>query len=726
MTEKITYYLKTSWAGLLNSYAQVFFSLNKVFAVILLLVSFFDFGAGISGVLAILIGQLTAYLFNYSHAYIRDGAYTYNSLAVGLAIGMFYEFNISFFMVLVVSSLLTFFLTLWFSVNLGRKGLPFLSAPFLIMIWIIILGADNFTALELKQKGLLSLEVLAPQLFTGTTHFIGTLPGANIFYLYFRSLGAVLFQFNDLAGVLIAIGLLIYSRIAFVLSIFGFLIGYAFYMYMEGDFSHLIYSYIGFNFILTAIALGGFFVVPSKRSFTLLLFTIPIIAILISALHSLLWVKFGLPLYSLPFNIVVLIFLSAMAVRNKASGLDLVTVQQFSPERNHYKHFNRLDRFKSDTYFHFSLPIIGEWNISQGHQGEITHKGDWKYAWDFDIRDAENNTYRLPGISPEDYHCYNLPVVAPASGYVVKIVDNIKDNPIGQVDLEHNWGNTLVIKHGDYMYSKLSHLKKDSLKVKLGDYVYKGDVVAACGSSGRSPEPHLHFQIQTSPHIGAKTLFHPISYYLSKEDGKYQLHTFDVPKVGALVCNVRSTKLLSEAYDFIPGKILEFKDEKGTVVKWEVFVNTLNQPYIYCYSTGAVAYFVNDGTMFYFTDFYGSKNSLLHQFYLGSHRILLGCYKDIEVKDRLNIEAVFSSLSKAFHDFTAPFFHYQKAHYICRVAQVDDEHNPERMVLNTETWGEVLGRKMNHSSFEISIVEGEIARFTVHTTNHKFVYTCVS
>lgn len=681
--------------------------------MILMLVSFFDLGAGISGVIAILIGQLTAYLFNYNHESIRDGAYTYNSLAVGLAIGLFYEFNVSFFAVLFVASLLTFFLTLWFSSSLGKRGLPFLSLPFLIVIWVIILGAGNFTALELKQKEALSLAVWFPELFSGLTDYIATLPGANAIYLYLRSLGAILFQFNDLAGLLIAIGLLIYSRMAFVLSIFGFSIGYFFYSYMEGDFSQLIYSYIGFNFILTAIALGGFFVVPSKRSFTLLLFTIPIIAILISALHSLLYQKFGLPLYSLPFNIVVLLFLSAMAMRNKASGLDLVVVQQFSPERNHYKHFNRIDRFKGDTYFHFSLPIIGEWNISQGHEGKITHKEDYKYAWDFDMRDDEGQTYRLPGVEKEDYYCYDLPVVAPASGYIVQVVDAINDNKIGEVDLEQNWGNTVVIKHGEYVYSKLSHLKKGSVHVKLGDYVKKGDVIAHCGSSGRSPEPHLHFQIQTAPYIGAKTLFHPISYYLVHEENGYSLHTFDIPKEGELVSNVRNTRLLTDAFGMIPGKTLEFIDESGKTIKWEVFVNPMNQAYIYCYDTKSTAYFVNDGTMFYFTDFYGSKKSVLHDFYLGAHRVLQGYYKGVTTKDRLNIEDVFGSLPKIIHDITAPFFHYEKAFYTAEFSQADNEHQPERIEMHSEIWGEIFGKSRNRIVYDFVISEKGIEEFSI-------------
>ncbi len=702
-TAHLTYYLKTSAEGLFNSYAQVFFSKNKLFALLLMLTSFFDIGAGLSGVIAVLIGQITGYLFNYSHEMIKDGTYTYNSLTVGLAIGMFYQFNSSFFLILFVSSILTFFLTLWFSVNLGKRGLPMLSLPFILMTWIVILGAGNFTALELKEKEFLSLQLHFPYLFSSVTEFIEDLPFANAIYLYLRSLGAVLFQFNDLAGIVIAIGLLLYSRMAFVLSIFGFLIGYAFYHSMEGDFSQLIYSYIGFNFILTAIALGGFFVVPSRRSFTLLLFTIPIIAILISALHSLLWIQLGLPLYSLPFNIVVLLFLSAMAIRTKASGLDLVVIQQFSPERNHYKHFNNIERFKSDTYYHFSLPVLGDWTISQGHQGNVTHKGDWQYAWDFDVRDDNDATFRSPGISLEDYYCYNLPVVAPADGFVVQIIDGIDDNKIGEVDTEHNWGNTIVIKHGEYIYSKLSHLRKGTIKVNIGDYVKKNDVIAHCGSSGRSPEPHLHFQIQSSPYVGAKTLFYPVSYYLTKAEDQFRLHLFDVPKEGELVCNVRNTKLLSEAFGLIPGKVLDWVDQEGKRWKWEVFVNAYNQSYIYCYTSNSSAYFVNDGTMFYFTDFYGKKGSFLHEFYLGAHRVLQGYYKGIEVKDRLNIEDVFGTVLKSIHDFTAPFFHYEKAFYNAAITHVDNDHDPKEMEIRSEVWGSIFGVKRSVKKYQIKI-----------------------
>lgn len=705
--------------GFLNSYSQIFFSNDKVFALLLILISFFDLGAGLSGVLSILTCQITAYLFNFNQAYIKDGSYTYNALMVGIALGIFYDFNGSFLILLIIVSILTLFLTIWFAVGLAKKGLPFLSIPFLLGIWIVILGASNFSALNLHEKEVLSLAKWFPHLFTSVSNTIGSLPLGDVFHLYFRSLGAIFFQYNDLAGLIIAIGILYYSRIAFGLSIFGFIIGYGFYTFFGGDFSQLIYSYIGFNFILTAIALGGFFIVPSKKSYLMLLFTIPVIALLISALHTL-FAYFNLPLYSLPFNIVTLLFLATMATRHKASGITVVALQQFSPEKNHYKHINTLSRFKGNTYFHISLPIMGNWQISQGNVGSITHKGDWRHALDFDVVDEQGNTYQNPGIDVKDYYCYDLPVIAPSDGYVVEILDDIDDNKIGEVNLKENWGNTIVIKHGEHFYSQLSHIHKNSFTVKVGDFVKKGHIIASCGSSGRSPEPHLHFQMQATPYIGSKTLQYPISYYLVKTANDYQFHSFNTPKENELVSNVKTTKLLTAAFAFVPGKTIVFNYENKKY-KWEIFTNAFNQTYIYCHKTKSTAYFVNDGTVFYFTDFFGKKGSLLHHFYYGAQKVLLAYYKNIKLNDQLMIDGFFNKFITGLHDFTAPFFHYCKVSYAFTFDTCNDEHQPTAITFSTKCVGTIGKKEYKTNQYNFVIEEGKIKSFQI---NKNQIATC--
>lgn len=711
-TVDFTYLLRVFGNGLINSYSQIFFSLNRVLGILLLLISFFDLGAGISGVLAVIICQVTAKLFHFNENLIADGSYTYNSLMVGLALGTFYEFDGSFLIMLLITSVFTLFVTIWFITTLGKQHLPFLSIPFLISIWLITLSIPNFTALELIVKQEFSLSKWFPELFSGTTALIGEIPFSDVIYLYLRSLGAIFFQYNDLAGLLIVIGLIYFSRITFLLTIFGFGIGYLFYASFEGDFSELIYSYIGFNFILTSIALGGFFVVPSKKSFLMLLFTIPMIALLISGLHSL-FLIIELPLYSLPFNIITLVFLVTMSHRIKASGMDLVLLQQFSPEKHHYKHFNAKQRFEKDTYYHIGLPIIGSWRVPQSHQGNITHKGDWQFALDFDVTDEEGKTYRGFGNSVTDYYCYDLPVVAPASGYVHQILDNINDNEIGDVNLAENWGNTIIIKHDEYFYSKLSHIKKGSFKVGVGEYVYKGQVIGSCGSSGRSPEPHLHFQLQSTPYIGSKTLFYPIAYYLTYKNGKNKFNAFDVPKKDEIVSNVQTTSLLTEAFGLIPGKTMLFNFE-GENIKWEVFTSADNKTYLYCHHTKSIAYFVNNGTLFYFTDFEGKRDSLLHHFYCGAQKILLGYYQDIELNDQLTVHQFFPKLMASLHDLTAVLFHYCKVDYRFQFDTCDTEHHPSEITFNTSCKGSVFGKVNRTASYQFTIKEGKIARILIN------------
>ena len=642
MTKSIKYYLKNSLEGVINSYSQVFFSNDRLFGLLLLIITFFDLGAGFAGLLSIILVQVIAYFFNFNHALIKDGSYTYNALMVGIALGAFYQFNWSLLFLIVALSLLTLMLTIWFANSLGRKGLPFLSIPFLIGIWVVILGASNFFALDLNQKSFYSLQKWLPGLFSATTDGISSLPFHNVIYLYLRSIGAILFQYNDLAGIIIVIGLIYYSRIAFALSIFGFSIGYLFYHFMGGDFSQLIYSYIG-------------------------------------------------------FNLVVLLFVTALHNRTKISGLSLVTIQEFSPEKHHYNYYNNTERFKRDTYIHLGLPIIGEWFISQGYDGKITHRYE------------DGSSYKMPGYETEDYYCWDLPVIAPADGTVIEVVNDIEDNHVGKVNLENNWGNTVIIQHGEYLFSKTSHFKKDTIKVEVGTFVKKGTLLGKCGSSGRSPEPHLHFQMQTTPYIGSKTLEHPISYYISKQNGRNIFKSFEIPEEGETVCNLKNTRLLKEAFDWIPGKTIKTKNNQNKTEIWEVLTTPQNQTYVWCKENDAVAWFVNNKNVFYFTAFTGDKSSMLYQFYLGAYKVPLGYYENLELNDNMNLMPVAPKALLWLHNFTAPLFHYLKASYDFQFTASDNDHDPFIIDFKTRSQTSLFGKTRSSEAYHFKVEEKSIA-----------------
>src|SRR5918995_76764 len=53
----------------------------------------------------------------------------------------------------------------------------------------------------------------------------------------------------------------------------------------------------------------------------------------------------------------------------------------------------------------------------------------------------------------------------------------------------------------DRVYAALAHLRRGSPRVRPGDWVAAGQQLAACGNSGNSTEPHLHFQLMDHPSV---------------------------------------------------------------------------------------------------------------------------------------------------------------------------------------------------------------------------------
>ena len=59
------------------------------------------------------------------------------------------------------------------------------------------------------------------------------------------------------------------------------------------------------------------------------------------------------------------------------------------------------------------------------------------------------------------------------------------------------WGNYVLIKHPNNMYSRYAHLKP-GLRVSKGQKVDENTVMGIIGESGRAYGRHLHFEVQTS------------------------------------------------------------------------------------------------------------------------------------------------------------------------------------------------------------------------------------
>ncbi len=153
---------------------------------------------------------------------------------------------------------------------------------------------------------------------------------------------------------------------------------------------------------------------------------------------------------------------------------------------------NRLTNIK------YNWPLSGEWYIVWGGTNVLVnyhyeHESQ-RYAYDI-VQSKDGYSYKGDPLKNESYYAFGQPVLAPADGTVVSIVNDIPDNePVGVMNEKIPAGNEIVIDHGGE-YSVLAHLKKGSVKVKVGDKVSSGEEIGLLGNSGNSSEAHLHYQV---------------------------------------------------------------------------------------------------------------------------------------------------------------------------------------------------------------------------------------
>ena len=86
------------------------------------------------------------------------------------------------------------------------------------------------------------------------------------------------------------------------------------------------------------------------------------------------------------------------------------------------------------------------------------------------------------------------------------LVFAVADGTIEHMTLDHDYGYTILINHGDSIYSFYAHLSSDRFR-KVGDKVTRGQLIAQTGTSGNAEglpadEEHLHFEIRTQAAVG--------------------------------------------------------------------------------------------------------------------------------------------------------------------------------------------------------------------------------
>lgn len=143
---------------------------------------------------------------------------------------------------------------------------------------------------------------------------------------------------------------------------------------------------------------------------------------------------------------------------------------------------------------------------------------DQRWAYDLMVEPFFTGSDRL-----EDYGCWGVPVVAPASGRVVSARDGLPDEKPGHIsnNFEAPSGNHVVIELPTGTYLEVAHLQRGSVSVKEGERVEEGQPLGRCGNSGNTSEPHIHIHHQRQhPDYGEGVLIEGLPLYFRDHAGE--------------------------------------------------------------------------------------------------------------------------------------------------------------------------------------------------------------
>lgn len=171
-------------------------------------------------------------------------------------------------------------------------------------------------------------------------------------------------------------------------------------------------------------------------------------------------------------------------------------------------------------------PVTGRWSALNSPADRTPSHGTHAYGQTYAIDVvAEPEPGARPGFSAlwpparrnADFPAFGAPLRAVADGTVVRADDRQRDH-LSRTSLpgllylmlvegsmreiagvRRIVGNHVVLDLGDGTHALYAHLRQGSLTVAEGDRVRAGQVLAQCGNSGNSTEPHVHFQLMDGP-----------------------------------------------------------------------------------------------------------------------------------------------------------------------------------------------------------------------------------
>lgn len=280
-----------------NSYTGLLFILGIGYNSLL-------FGAAV--LLGTVVSTATAMGLGVDRGLVRAGMFGFNGGLVAIALLYFLQPDtLTWACVILAAACSTIVMAAMLRL-LEVWQMPVLTAPFVFTSLCFFLATARFGRL-------VSTDQLPTAGLPGSVTVEGVVTASTIADGLFNGIAQVFFQGNVLTGMVFALGLLVASRIACAAALAGSLAGLLVAWGMGAAEPAIRSGAFGFNSVLTAIALAGVFLVPTRMGVAYALFAAIVTPFVVAAAAAALE-PLGMPALTLPFVLVTWLFLFASRI----------------------------------------------------------------------------------------------------------------------------------------------------------------------------------------------------------------------------------------------------------------------------------------------------------------------------------------------------------------------------------------------------------------------------
>jgi urea transporter len=292
----------------LRGIGQVMFQDNPLSGLLFFLaIGWGSYAAGvpqvaIGGFVAVVASTLAAYWLRVDEASLKAGLYGFNAYLVGLALATFMVPSTTMWVYVVLGGAVSVVVMLAIANVFKTWSVPALTAPFVLTAWLLLLATNAFSGLDGGVLPPVGEIVPIDPAAADPLRFGDFVSGV------FTSITQVFLKGHGPAALLLLAGLAVNSVSSAIFAVVGAVAGVVTAHLLGAESELVTAGLLGFNPVLTAIALGAVFYKPGARVVAYALVA-TVLSVIVQGTMMALLTPFGIPTLTATFVLVTWLFL---------------------------------------------------------------------------------------------------------------------------------------------------------------------------------------------------------------------------------------------------------------------------------------------------------------------------------------------------------------------------------------------------------------------------------